>query len=127
MTKKYEPFYFEVEIIAPDATDEDVDKMARQLLTEVRRIDVDSVSLVKNNDVPAGTKAVDAVMIGTVAISIIPTALEVAVDVIKAWSKRREEKVSVKFKGRVGGQMINFEGSREDLEKIITKLAKVNK
>lgn len=121
-----EPFEFQVEITANHATEEDVDQMARHLLTELRYMDIESVSLVKGENAPLGTKSTDPVTIGALAIVVLPSVLPKVVEAIQAWALRGQGK-TVKFKGKINGQMIEFEGSADELEKIINRLKKVRK
>jgi hypothetical protein len=111
-----------LEISASDVTVEDIDNMTRQLLSELRELDVESAELAKGGRAPDGTKSIDPVTIGSIAIAVLPTALPKVVDAIQAWVLRGNNR-TVKFKGRVGGQAIEFEGSAEDLQKVLTKLS----
>jgi hypothetical protein len=111
-----------LEISASDATVEDIDQMIRQLLSELRELDVESAELAKGEPAPTGTKAIDPVTLGSIAIAVLPTALPKVIDAIRAWALRGSNR-TVKFKGRVGGQAIEFEGSAEDLQKLLTKLS----
>ena len=121
-----EPFEFQVEIIVSHATEEDVDQMTRQLFAELRNMDIESVSLVKGEDAPLGTKSADPVTIGALAIAVLPSILPKVIEAIKAWALRGQGK-TVKFKGKVNGRMIEFEGSADELEKLINRLKKVRK
>ena len=116
-------FEFQVEIIADQTTEEDVDQMTRQLFAEIRNMDIEAVSLVKGEDAPSGTKSVDPVTIGALAIAVLPNVLPKVVEAIQAWALRGQGK-TVKFKGKVHGQMIEFEGSADELEKLINRLKK---
>jgi hypothetical protein len=116
----------QLEISASDTTTEDIDQITRQLLRELRELDVESAELVKGDRAPDGTKSLDPVTIGSIAIAVLPTALPKVVDAIQAWVLRDNHR-TVKFKGKVGGQAIEFEGSAEDLQRILTKLSKGNK
>jgi len=121
-----ELFEFQVEISAQDATSEDTDQMTRQLAEELRDTEVESVSLVKDGNAISGTKSADPVTIGALAIVVLPTVLPKVVEAIQAWSLRGQGK-TVKFKGKINGQMIEFEGSAENLEKLIKKLERGKK
>jgi len=117
-----QPTELKLEISASDVTVEDIDNMTRQLLSELRELDVESAELAKGGRAPDGTKSIDPVTIGSIAIAVLPTALPKVVDAIQAWVLRGNNR-TVKFKGRVGGQAIEFEGSAEDLQKVLTKLS----
>ena len=115
-----------LEISADDATADDMDRIARQLLSELRDMDVESAELAKGDSAPSGTKSVDPVTIGSIAIAVLPTMLPKVVDGIQAWALRGNNR-TVKFKGKVGGQAIEFEGSAEDLQKLLSQLDKGKK
>jgi hypothetical protein len=121
-----QPTGLKLEISASDATIEDIDQMTRQLLSELRELDVESAELAKGEPAPTGTKAIDPVTIGSIAIAVLPTALPKVIDAIQAWASRGSNR-TVKFKGKVGGQAIEFEGSAEDLQKVLTKLSEGKK
>ena len=111
-----------IEISITDATEEDIDRMTRQLLSELRETDVESAELVRGSNAPHGTKSGDPVMIGSIVISAIPTVLPTVVALVQAWSARGQGR-TVKFKG----MGIEFEGSPEELQKLLATLEKGKK
>jgi hypothetical protein len=111
-----EPFEFEGEIFAQDTTQEDIDQMTRQLLTELRQLNIESASLSKSGHAPAGS----------LAVVVLPTLLPNIVESVQAWATRGQGR-TVKFKGEIGGQLVAFEGHAEDLDKLISRLAKGKK
>jgi hypothetical protein len=115
-----------IEISASDATEEDIDQMTRQLLSELRETDVESAELAKGEAAPRGTKSGDPVTMGPIAISALPTVLPAVVALVQAWSARGQGR-TVKFKGKVGREVIEFEGSREEFQKLLEKLDKGKK
>jgi hypothetical protein len=114
--------HLNLEISAGDASVEDIDRMTRQLLSELRDMDVESAALTKDRPAPAGTKSVDPVTAGAIAIAVLPTVLPKIVEAIQAWVLRGSNR-TVKFKGKVAGQAIEFEGSAEELQKLIASLS----
>src|SRR5215216_2120236 len=110
-----------IEISAQDATEEDIDRMTRQLLSELRETDVDSAALVHTDEVPLGTKAGDAVSVGSILISALPAVLPAVVELVQAWAARGQGRM-VKFKGQIGGGMIEFEGSAEEWRRLMASL-----
>ena len=110
-----------IEISASDATDEELDRMTRQLLSELRELDVESAQLTKGGPTPKGSKG-DPLTIGSIMISALPTALPAVVALVQAWTARGQGR-TVKFKGRG----IEFEGSPEELQKILAALEKGKK
>ncbi len=110
-----------IEISASDVTEEDIDWMTRQLLSELRELDVESAELTKGGIAPAGTKG-DPISIGSIALELIPSVLPSVVGLIQAWASRGQGR-TVKFKG----MGIEFEGSSQDLHKLLEALSKGKK
>jgi hypothetical protein len=111
-----EALNFEIEVISSEATEEELDRMTRNLLFELRQTDVESAELVSVGTAPDGTKG-DAITIGTLAMTVVPAVLPVVIEMIRAWAGRREGR-TVKFKGKG----IEFEGSPEELQKLLDTL-----
>ena len=114
---------FQIEISDDAAVEADIDRMTRNLLAELRETDVESVELVSSTAAPSGTKTADPVTTGAIAISVLPTLLPKIVEFIQAWALRGNGR-TVKFKGEVNGQTIEFEGRSEDLQAILKTLSK---
>jgi hypothetical protein len=108
-------------ISASDATAEDVDWMTRQLLSELRDLDIESAQLTRGGAAPAGTKG-DPISIGSIALELLPSVLPSVVGLVQAWASRGQGR-TVKFKG----MGIEFEGSSEDLHKLLETLSKGKK
>src|SRR5512143_280950 len=117
-----EPIQLNLQISASDATDEEIDQITRQLLSELRDSDVESAELAKGGAAPAGSKG-DPVTIGSIAVVVLPAILPKVVELVQSWSQRGQGR-TVKFKGKVGGQDVEFEGAAEDLQKLVGKLQK---
>jgi len=111
----------DIEISAADATDEDIDRMTRQLLSELRELDIESAELAKGEAAPKGSKG-DPITLGSIVISSLPTVLPAVVALVQAWSSRGQGR-TVKFKGKG----IEFEGSPEEFQKLLEKLEKGRK
>ena len=112
---------FEIEILDSEANEEDLDKMTRNLLSELKETDVESVNLVSIGTAPEGSKG-DPITIGTLAMTALPIVLPGVIDMIKSWASRGQGR-TVKFKGKG----IEFEGSPEELEKLLATLEKGSK
>lgn len=113
---------FYIEVSAEDTTAEDIDRLTRQLLSELRETDVESAELVKGAEIPRGAKSAEAVTMGSIIVSALPTVLPTVIALVQSWSARGQGR-TVKFKGKG----IEFEGSPEDLEKILKSLDKQKK
>jgi hypothetical protein len=113
---------FYIQVSAIDATEEDVDRMTRQLLSELRETDVESAELAKGGEAPRGTKSGDLVSMGSIVISTLPTVIPAVVSLVQAWSSRGQGR-TVKFKAKG----IEFEGSPEEFQKLLESLEKQKK
>ena len=109
---------FELELQVNDTTEEELDKMTRNLLAELRETNVESANLVSIGKAPQGSKG-DPITIGQLALEVLPTAIPSVIALVQAWVMRGQGR-TVKFKGKG----IEFEGSPEELQKLLTKLEK---
>ena len=115
-----EPLEFEIEVLAENTSEEDLDKMTRNLLRELKEnTKVAEPKLVSVGSAPAGSKG-DA--LATLTMTALPIFLPSVVDIIKSWAMRGQGR-TVKFKGRG----IEFEGSPEELQKLLKSLEKEKK
>lgn len=121
-----DPIELEIEVSAQDATEEDLDKLTRNLLGELREEDVEFAELAKSDFAPQGTKSVDPVTIGSIVVAVAPTVLPKILEMAQAWATRGQGR-TVKFKGKVNGQRIEFEGPAQDFEKLVASLSKGKK
>jgi len=112
---------FYIEVSATDATDEELDRMTRQLLSELRELNVESAELTKGRPAPAGSKG-DPIALGSIALELFPAVLPSVVGLVQAWMTRGQGR-TVKFKGKG----IEFEGSPEELQKLLISLEKGKK
>jgi hypothetical protein len=112
---------FHIEVSATDATEEDVDRMTRQLLHELRDLDIETAELEKGGPAPKGSKG-DPVTLGSIVATSLPTVLPVVVAFVQAWSARGQSR-TVKFKAKG----IEFEGSPEEFQKLLATLEKGKK
>lgn len=110
-----------LEIGAGDTTDEELDRATRQLLSELRELNVESAELARGEPAPDGSKG-DPITIGTIALEVLPVAIPSLIAFVQAWVTRGQGR-TVKFKGKG----IEFEGSPEELQKLLATLDKGKK
>jgi hypothetical protein len=110
-----------IEVLASDATEEELDRMTRQLLSELRELNVESARLIKGGPAPKGSKG-DPVTIGSIAVEVLPLAIPGVITLVQAWVSRGQGR-TVKFKGKG----FEFEGSPEEFQKLLTTLEKGKK
>ena len=83
---------------------------------------MESLNLVASTDrAPAGTKSVDPITIGAIAITVLPTVLPKILEFLQSWSLLGRGR-TIKFKGKIADQSIEFEGSFAEMEKLIAIL-----
>jgi hypothetical protein len=112
---------FELQLRIEDATEEELDRLTRQLLTEIKELNVESVELAKGGAASAGSKG-DPITIGSIALEVLPVAIPSLIALVQAWVMRGQGR-TVRFKGKG----IEFEGSPEELQKLLNKLEKGRK
>ena len=112
---------FEIEILVSGSTEEELDTLTRDLLIELRETSIENVNLISVGKAPAGSKG-DLVTIGQLALEVLPTAVPSVIALVQAWIMRGQGR-TVKFKGKG----IEFEGSPEELHKVLATLKKSGK
>ncbi len=95
-----------------DAGAEELDRLTRQLLGEIREVEVESAKLVTSGAAPTGAKG-DPVTLGALAVLVLPSVLPKLIEVLQAWMMRGQGR-TVKFKGRVAVGEIEIEGATPD-------------
>jgi hypothetical protein len=105
----------------PDAPPDELDALTRQLLDEVRATDVESAELVSAGPAPAGTKSPEAITLGAVAVAVLPAFVPKLVEFAQAWSLRGQGR-AIKFKGKLAGQDVEFEGTAAELKAVLAML-----
>lgn len=107
-----------IEVSTDDSSEEEIDRLTRHLLLELRELDVESAKLAKGGPAPAGSKG-DTITMGAIVLEVLPAVLPSVLGLLQSWMSRGRGR-HVKFKG----MGIEFEGSREDLEKVLAMLSK---
>lgn len=110
-----------LEVLAGDLKDDELDSLTRQLLSELKELDIESANLAKGNELPEGSKG-DPVTIGAIVLVVLPSVLPKIVEFLQAWSLRGNGR-TVKFKGKG----IEFEGPPEELQRLLEKLEREKK
>jgi len=111
----------DIEISASGATEEELDRMTRQLFSELRQLDVEAVELAKGGIAPEGSKG-DAVTLGSIAMEVLPVAIPSVIALVQAWVMRGQGRI-VKFKSKE----MEFEGSPEEFQRFLAVFEKGKK
>jgi hypothetical protein len=91
-----------------DALAEDVDALTRRLRAEIQEFGVETVTLQTTDTVPSGTKSVEAVTLGALAVTILPQVLPRLIEFLQAWSLRSKDH-TVKIKASIGDRSVDIE------------------
>ena len=91
----------------PDVDAEEIDRLTRWLRSEIEDSGIEA-DLVKAGPAPDATKSVEAVMLGALVITTLPTAINNLLDLLRNWSSRGNNQ-NVKIKTRIGDQEITIE------------------
>ena len=110
-----------LEVSDRDATLEDVDRLTRQLLSELKQLNVESAKLLKGDSLPAGAKG-DPAIIGSIILEILPDLVPIAFSLVQTWALRgRGRTVIIKSTDLV------FEGSPEEFQQFLAMREKGKK
>ncbi len=93
-----------------DADADEIDRLARNLLAEIKDLEVESADLVREGEAPTGTKSAEVVTIGALAIAVLPAVVPKLVEFLKSWSLRAENR-TVKIKTQRGDRSLEVEYS----------------
>jgi hypothetical protein len=106
-----------------DALVEDLDAMTRQLRNEIEDLGVESVRLATTTNAPAGSKSMEAVTIGALAVTVLPAALPRLIEFLQAWTLRSKDQ-TVKIKASVGDRSVDVEYPAGASETVVKELIK---
>ena len=113
--------------LGEEADDDALDRVTRDLRSELLGLDVDSVEFVKSGESPEGAKSAEAVTIGSLAVILLPTLIPKLLEYLQSWSLRAESR-KVSIKTQVGDRSIELEYSpaaisSDELEKLVQTLS----
>jgi hypothetical protein len=107
--------------------DDELDLQTRQLLGEIREMEVESAQLVTDGESPAGSKSGELVTLGSLAVVVLPTIAPKLVELLQSWSLRAENR-TVKVKAQVADRSIEVEYSpatmsTDELKRLVSSLS----
>jgi len=110
-----------------DADDEELDRVTRQLREELGDLDgVEPVKPAEAGTVPEGAKSAEAMTLGALAVTILPSVIPKLIDFLRDWSMRGENRM-VKIETRIGDRSVNVEVPRtmspDELKGLVDMLA----
>ncbi len=111
-----------------NADAEEVDRLTRRLLAEIRELDVESVELARDEEgVPEGAKLVEAIALGSLAVQLLPSVVPKLIEFLHAWTLRGQGQ-TIKIKTQQGDKTVEVEFSPnamspDDLKKYVDVLS----
>lgn len=107
--------------------DDELDLQTRQLLSEIKELEVESAQLVTNGESPEGAKSGELVTLGSLAVVVLPTIAPKLVELLQSWSLRAENR-TVKIKAQVADRSIEVEYSpatmsTDELKNLVSSLS----
>jgi hypothetical protein len=78
----------EIHLGVSDSDAEELDRLMRQLRSQLAELDVDAVEPISGGPAPEGTKALDWVIVGGLLVRAGPAALSAVARTVQAWVAR---------------------------------------
>jgi len=91
-----------------DGDAEEVDRLTRRLRHEILDQEVESAELVTTGELPAGARAGEAIAIGSLLVTLLPSVLPSLIDLLGGWLKRDTSR-TIKIKLQRGETSVDVE------------------
>jgi hypothetical protein len=105
---------------AADADPEDVDRPSRQVLADLRELDLDWTRLVESTETPERSKGVDT-SLGAVLISLSSAGvLSAVIDAVREWLRRHKDGSSVTL--TIGGDTLALGSASDEAQEELVDL-----
>jgi hypothetical protein len=108
----------EIHLDVSDSDAEELDRLTRQLRSQLAELDVDAVEPISGGPAPEGTKALDWVIVGGLLVRAAPAALSAVVRTVQTWLAREPERRNVTFR-RGDRELILTAATVEQQERLI--------
>jgi Effector Associated Constant Component 1 len=113
-----------VHIESSGLDDDEMDELTRHLWSELRdQTDAERVELLAAGPAPDGSKGVDAVQLGDLAVHVLPVALPALIAALRSWSDR-QRRSDMRVSVRAGDRAVELEYpvgtmTRDDLMRLV--------
>jgi len=112
----------------PQADPDQIDRQTRTLIRELRELHIESIEPARLANPPPGAKAGEAIALGSVVVSVLPSILETVILFLRDWSSRSSDR-RVKLRFQVGDNLLEIEYdpmtmTQESLGELIKTLLK---
>jgi hypothetical protein len=106
---------------------EELDRETRELLSEIREMDIESAELVKAGELPEGAKAGEPITLGTLSVAVLPAMAPILIEFVQSWSLRAKNRI-VKIKAQVAERYIELEYSpttmsTDEIKRLVSALS----
>ncbi len=117
-----------IEVSLNGGDNAELDELTRQLKTELQELDIDSVEQVSAGIAPQGTKGMELIEIGQMAVTLAPAILPPLFELLKSWIDRKPS-TPVKIKVKIGKRTAQIEydptkTTAKELEVLVKTLGK---
>ena len=100
-----------------DTEPREVSELTTQFRQRLLELEVETVELVRDSDIPVGAKPVDAIAIGGLVVTAAPAVVEAVIALVKAWLSSRPIRTA---KVTIGGDSIELtQASPADQERLV--------
>ena len=118
--------YYTIRLQGEEIDPERLDRLTRQLRSELLDLEVESADFVQEDQLPEGAKAAEAITLGALAVAVLPNFLPKLVEYLQSWALRGEGR-KIKVKSQVGDRSIELEYmpqamSQEELKTLVETL-----
>jgi hypothetical protein len=123
MESQYQELHLYLEMdLGADVGDDELDLQTRSLRRELLELGAGSAELLHGQPAPEGTKSVEAVTLGSLALVVLPAFLPKLVEYLQSWAQRDENR-RVKVRTQVGDRSIELDYLPSSLpDKELTRL-----
>ena len=81
-----------------DRDAEQLDRAAREVLAELRALDVESAGLAKDGVLPPGAKSGEVLLAGCIVVQLLPVVVPKLIDFLGRLVERKRETIEARFK-----------------------------
>ena len=106
---------------------ERADEEARRLRTELAEFDVESVEIPAVGAVPAGAKSAEAVALGSLLVTLLPSVVPKMIEFLQSWALRGNGR-TIKIRVTSGDRTVDVEvgtGSEAEVKKLLATISGV--
>lgn len=114
-----------VQIESADATEGELDDLARQLHDEIRDLKVDDVGPARGGALPEDAKAGEALITGALAIQLLPSLLPPLAELLAHWAERvrpRHQTLKLKFTSGDQNLDLEYDPATTDVQQLVAAL-----